>query len=896
MTPTRAPIAHDPEAGARAIAACAPPADWAEVVAGAGGSSPHLAALLAREADWMSDVWAADPAAVLDDLVEAAAAEGDPKTLLRVAKRRAALLVALADLGGVWDTMTVCDALTRFADAAVARCLSFALARQKGLPAEPGLAAFAMGKMGAGELNYSSDVDLVLLCDQDRYGPGRYAEARAAMIRAARLACGLLSDITPDGYVFRTDLRLRPDPASTPIVQSMEAAERYYEAVGRTWERAAWIKARSCAGDDRAAARFLGALRPFVWRRHLDFAAVQDAHDMRLAIRDAKGMRGAWDVPGHDLKLGQGGIREIEFFAQTRQLIAGGRDPALRARDTLGALDALRAAGWVEPDAATTLTRVYRRLRDVEHRLQMVRDEQTHRMPDRPDEIARVAHLSGEADPDAFAAALRADLRAVEAITDPFFRPDEPPATAVPSDDQRAAVARWPTYPALRTARARATFERLRPGLLARLGASARPDEALAAFDGFLRGLPAGAQLFALFEANPRLVDLVVDICATAPDLARHLASNAAVLDAVLDGSFFAPLGDATPPPLADGYERAIDDLRRWHREEHFRIGVHLLRRLADPDEVARAYAGLAATTVRAALAIAEDETARRYGRVRGMRTCVLAMGSLGAGRLTPRSDLDLVVIHDGGEGPSSGRRALAAPHWAARLTQALVTTLSARTGAGRLYEVDMRLRPSGRQGPVAVALPAWRAYQASDSWLWEHLALTRARAVAGDGATCEAVEAARRGVIAGGRFDAAAVRRGCVETIDRLRAARPGGAGIAVRSGPGRLQEVELMAQAHALSGRRGARDVTGQLDGPGVLDETDRQALAEVHAVLSTVSTCVRLLTASDPPALDGGGSAFLAEATGHPDLAAVARACDAAAARAADVIARARGGGLD
>jgi glutamate-ammonia-ligase adenylyltransferase len=252
-----------------------------------------------------------------------------------------------------------------------------------------------MGKMGAGELNYSSDIDLICLFDQDRYGAD-WQEARAAFIRVTRKMTALLSDTMAGGYVFRTDLRLRPDASVTPVCLSMAAAYGYYEAEGRTWERAAYIKARPCGGDLEAGNRFLKSLTPFVWRKHLDFAAIQDAHDMRLRIREHRGLNGRLTVEGHNMKLGQGGIREIEFFTQTRQLIAGGRDPSLRDRTTLGGLQALAAKDWVPQAVADELTGLYLSHREVEHRLQMVRDEQTHTMPTTPQGVARIAAFCGQ--------------------------------------------------------------------------------------------------------------------------------------------------------------------------------------------------------------------------------------------------------------------------------------------------------------------------------------------------------------------------------------------------------------------------------------------------------------------------------------------------------------------
>ena len=875
MTPARAPIPYDPAAGDRAVTACAPPPDWAEVVRGAAGCAPFLAGLFARERDWLGGVWGADPAAALDGvLAEVARVEGDPSTPLRVAKRRVAALVALADLGGVWTTMEATAALTRFADAALGAALDWGLAR-RGL-ADAGLAAFAMGKMGAGELNYSSDVDLILLMDAARHGDG-FGAARAEAIRAARLAVAAMQDVTPEGYVFRVDLRLRPDPSSTPIVIATEAAERYYEGLGRAWERAAWIKARPCAGDPVVGAAVLSAMRPFVWRRHLDFAAVEDAHAMRLGIRAHREMRADWDVPGHDLKLGQGGIREIEFFAQTRQLIAGGRDPSLRARGTLAALDALAAAGWVPEADRAVLSGAYGHLRDAEHRLQMVGDARTHRVPRDAEGIARAAGLAGQA-PDAFVAGLRETLGAVERIVDPFFAPA--PARAAPAEPPgaEAAAARWRAAPALRSERARNLFDRVRPALMAGLAGAARPDEALLAFEGFLTGLPAGVQLFALFEANPALIELIVDVCATSPDLGRALAGRSDVLDAVLDGSFLAPLDGFAPPPPGDGFEATLDGLRRWNGEARFRIDVHLLRGLAAPEEAGAAYARLAEATLGAAWAAAETETARRYGRVTGLRLAGLAMGSLGAGRMTTRSDLDLVVIHDGGAGVSDGRRALGPGQWAARFAQVLITALTAPTAAGRLYEVDMRLRPSGRQGPVAVPLSGWQAYQAERAWAWEHLALTRARAVAGDGGLRDAAEAARHTVLASGRFAPAEVVGETAAMLARL----PRGAGLAVT--PAR-RRIALAAQAHALMAGAAARDVPGQLAVPGWLSEAEREALAGADARLADVETAMRLLGPEGTAAPDGaGGAALLARVAGADDPVA---ACDVAIGRAEDAI---------
>ena len=326
---------------------------------------------------------------------------------LRRAKRRVALLTGLADLGGAWSLEEVTGHLTAFADLACDLALRAALGaeiRRGKLPGMDeadlatgaGMVIFAMGKMGAFELNYSSDIDLICLFDETRYDRDDFHEARSSLVRATRKMSVMLNDRTAEGYVFRTDLRLRPDPAVTPVCMAMAAAETYYESLGRTWERAAWIKARPAAGDLDAGARFQDTLRPFVWRKHLDFAAIEDAHNMRLAIRAHKGLGGALCLEGHDIKLGRGGIREIEFFTQTRQLIAGGRDPDLRVRGTVEGLALLAEKGWVpDDDAAETLTDNYRFHRTLEHRVQMLRDTQTHLLPGSEAEFDRLAAFMG---------------------------------------------------------------------------------------------------------------------------------------------------------------------------------------------------------------------------------------------------------------------------------------------------------------------------------------------------------------------------------------------------------------------------------------------------------------------------------------------------------------------
>ena len=320
----------------------------------------------------------------------------------------------------------------------------------------------------------------------------------------------LLSEVTATGYVFRVDLRLRPDPSVTPVCIASDPAEHYYESVGRTWERAAYIKARPCAGAIAAGEAFLARLRPFIWRRHLDFAAIEDAQDIRQRIRAHKGLAGPLRLAGHDLKLGQGGIRDIEFFTQTRQLIVGGRDEGLRQRGTLAALAALADKGWVDRETAATLTDAYVAHRELEHRLQMLEDAQTQRLPESPAEMARLADFCGKPLAE-MEAEITARLETVAALTEPFFVPEAGPADAPPPEavfaDPAAAeatMAAWRRFPALRSERARGIFRRLEPELVRRIAGAASPDAALASLDAFLARLPAGVQIFSLMQANPR--------------------------------------------------------------------------------------------------------------------------------------------------------------------------------------------------------------------------------------------------------------------------------------------------------------------------------------------------------------------------------------------------------
>ena len=920
---TRTPRVFEPERGAEIQAEFSDqPPEIKELLMGAGGSSPYLHGLLLREADWLRVALHQDPDNVLDTTTSELRACGLPqlKKALRQCKRKVALYTGLADLGGVWNLQQVTTALTDFADLSVEVALKALVGQQIDRGKLPGLGAndmedaggyiaLAMGKMGAHELNYSSDIDLICLFDETRFEPDDYAEARAGFVRATRNMTAMLSDLTEDGYVFRTDLRLRPDPSVTPVCLAAEAAERYYESLGRTWERAAFIKARACAGDLVAGQAFLDRLSPFVWRRHLDFAAIDDAHNMRLRIREHKGLLQKITLEGHNMKLGSGGIREIEFFTQTRQIIAGGRDADLRLRETLPALAALARKGWVPEDVAQDLSAAYVAHRDVEHRLQMVADAQTHSLPQTPAGFARLAALMGQ-DADALRRDLTQRLEMVAQITEGFFAPKTPLPEAQKAEFDPAMteiVDRWQNYPALRSARAVEIFDRLRPDLLARMNKAAKPLEALNEFDRFLAGLPAGVQLFSLFEANPQLVDLMVDIAATAPGLARFLGRNSAVLDAVIGGGFFEewPGLDSLGRDIGQllrgqtDYESKLDAARRWQKEWHFRIGVHFLRRLIGGKEARRQYAELAQAIVAALFPVVTEEFARKHGAAPGRGAAVVAMGSMGAGALSAASDLDLILIYDAqGQEASQGRRPLATTAYYARLTQSLVTALQAPTAAGRLYEVDMRLRPSGRQGPVATSLGAFENYQKSEAWTWEHLALTRARAIAGPPEVQQDVMRICADVI-GQKHDVPSVLADVADMRARLASAKPSTSALDVKSGPGRMMDMELFAQTASLLSGAQIADTMLQMQKAQELGWVSAQEVTELvasYALLADVQSVLRLLDtdAQDLNELSAGARDLMLRTAGASDMQALQEAIQAGVEKAATLVEKTIGAG--
>src|SRR3954454_23105812 len=591
---------------------------------GLADGSPYLWDLAAGEPERLLSLLNSNPDVHLAELlakagkaVAATKDEAEAMRLLRRMKAEAALLIALADIGGVWPGMQVTHAVTELADTAVRAAVRFMLreaaARGRLKPADPakpeegsGHIVLAMGKMGAFELNYSSDIDLIVLYDPAAPALADKDDATAFHVRITRGLVKLLQERTADGYVFRVDLRLRPDPASTPIAVSTETALNYYGSVGQNWERAALIKARACAGDIKAGESILAQLAPFIWRKYLDYAAVADIEALKRQIHAYRGHEDI-AVEGHNIKLGRGGIREIEFFVQTQQLVAGGRHPELRGRETLPMLGALAEGGWIGADAHSDLEAAYQFLRTIEHRLQMVADDQTHTLPSEREGIERFARFAGFKDRNAFAQKLVEHLRKVQRqyiklFEDNSARADQL-ALSFPKDaDDRetlnrlgamgyrkplevsATVRDWlyGSYKALRGEFARSQFTDLVPILLERLARSENPEGGIAAFDTFIRGLQRGSRLISMLKQNPDLVTLVALTIGTAPRLADILARHPEAMDALLEPTFFGALPDevtleAELARLAGqerSYEDYLDRLRMFAHEQMFLIGA----------------------------------------------------------------------------------------------------------------------------------------------------------------------------------------------------------------------------------------------------------------------------------------------------------------------------------
>lgn len=918
----------DPELAAF-VAASASDASLAPLLEGIFAGSPFLSECLLAEPDILRGFAQVGPEPVAQRLQEATATAGtgDRARLmaeLRRLRRRHALVVGLADLAGRWDLDHVTRALTAFADAAIGRAVEHLIAEAigrgelaSGEQADParssGLVVLGMGKLGAFELNYSSDIDLIVLFDEQRI-PYRGAEAPMAFaVRAARALGHILEHRTREGYVFRTDLRLRPHLPGHPLAISTDAAELYYERHGQNWERAAFIKARPVGGDLEAGQSFLDRLRPYVWRRHLDYAAIRDIHSIKRQINAHRGF-GQIRLLGHDLKVGRGGIREIEFFVQVQQLILGGREPGLRATGTRDALAALASGRWVEAAAAQELDAAYRLLRALEHRLQMVADKQTQTLPALEDELAGFAAFAGVTSAVELAGRVLEALSTVERHYAALFErepelglggnlvftgtTDDPATIATLAElgfsDPTAVAARIRGWHhghirATRSTRARELLTELLPTILDALRRQPRLDDAFRLFDDFLAGLPAGVQIFSLFRANPRLMGLLIDLVGAAPKLATHLARNVALFEAMLQPDFFdvlpeqATLDAELAARLGDAQdlEAVLDTVRRWAQGRQFQAGLHVLLGVCDFRAAAVGLTSIAEICLAVLLPEARRWLEAQHGPIAGGRFVILGLGKLGARELTIGSDLDLVLVYDAPEETASrGVRPLPPTTWFARLGQRLMSAVTARTAEGRLFEIDTRLRPSGQFGPVACSLASFEDYHERTAEIWEHQALCRARVVAGDADLAAEVETIVRRTIARPRDQAAlasAVRAMRERMFKEHGSADPWN----LKHTRGGLVDLEFGAQllrlAHAS--RHAALHVTSTAGlyraaaQVGLIEELTAQALIDALDLQLALQAVLRLAatTAFEPAAAPPGQALALirAAARAAPDL---------------------------
>ncbi|MBT06505.1 MAG: bifunctional [glutamate--ammonia ligase]-adenylyl-L-tyrosine phosphorylase/[glutamate--ammonia-ligase] adenylyltransferase [Rhodospirillaceae bacterium] len=707
---------------------------------------------------------------------------------LRILRRKQSLLVGIAELIGMWDTRTAATAQTKFAEVVLEVCTKSLLtlaSAEEGLPLGDksdiaqgsGLIILGLGKLGGGELNFSSDIDLIVLYDPNGGKSGSNERLSAIFSRLTQRLVELLETRTSEGYVFRTDLRLRPDPLSMPLAVSTDAAEVYYESVGQNWERAAFIKARPVAGDVVAGESFLRKLEPFIWRKTLDFAALADIHSIKSQIDS--NFSADDSIRGHNLKLGRGGIREIEFFVQSLQLIWGGRMREVRRHSTDDALCALSEEGLITESICEKMTNAYWFLRRAENRLQMVDDRQTHVFPHSESSFNRFSVFMGYENPNDFVALTSEVLNFVSTNYKELFKTqvcmdssagiqgnlvftgiEDDPETLITLEGlgfSRAShlsyvVRKWHRgeLKATRNVRAREILTRIMPSLLLALAQTSDPDTAFIKFDEFLRNLPAGIQLFSLFQASPKLLRVVAEIMGAAPRLSGYLAQRGYLLDALIEEEVSAPVFEKEQllGSLEEKIEFAIDFqdflniTRRWSGDIKFLTSVRQLRGALDCLDAGQILSNVADLLIEATLTAVRREFEKTYGVLRGGELCVLGFGKLGGEILTRGSDLDLVFVYRAdNESLSNGDRRVSPSTYYSRLCQRLITALSAQTGLGQLYEIDIRLRPMGSSGPLVADFLRLEHYYKKEAWVWELMALTKARVVAGPKALTRRIE-----------------------------------------------------------------------------------------------------------------------------------------------------------
>ncbi len=849
---------------------------WADALSRARAHSGFLGRMAARH----------DEAARLlekGDLAEAwnaanRAGDGASGTMQALRRRRGAiaLVTAVADLAGAWDFEQVTGRLSDFADEAVEAALSAAFAERYPDDEPRGFAVIALGKHGSRELNYSSDIDPILVFDPETLPRRPREEPVEAAVRLGKRMTEILSARDGDGYVFRVDLRLRPSPEATPIALPVNAAISYYESMALGWEQAAFIRARACAGDRALGAYFLQSIRPFVWRRSLDFGAIDGILDISRRIRDHYA-DGQIFGPGYDLKRGRGGIREVEFFAQVNQLIHGGRHPELRVGATRTALRVLADADVIPHETARRLDEAYVLFRTIEHRLQMVEDRQTHELPADPAALDTVARLHSVDGGDALLDLLRPHVEWVGSNFDQLApaeserlsqRPDrlkeqliDMGFEATVADAATGRIARWRDGSArsLRSASAREALEDLLPGLFAGLAHAPDPAAALNRLDDMIGRLSSAINFFKLLAARPALVAMLATMLSHAPVLADDLSRRAELLDSLIDASALDPMPDVEPlsrwlaqRETGDDYQMVLDRVRQKIGERRFALGAQIVCGATDPLEVGAGYGRLAEAAVHVLASATAEEFARTHGHVPGGELVIIALGRLGGGVLTHASDLDLVYLFTGDFSvESDGAKPMGATQYFNRLAQRIGNALSVPTASGPLYQVDTRLRPFGAQGLLAASLDSFARYQQENAWTWEHLALTRARPVFGSEGARRATQDIIRAILDAGR-DAGALIRDAVKMRQDIARHKPAAGPLDVKLADGGLVDLEFIVQVTQLLHRSAFDPDLGRavrlLIGDGHLPAD----LAPAHDLMTRYLVVSRLVcpAATEPP----------------------------------------------
>jgi [glutamine synthetase] adenylyltransferase / [glutamine synthetase]-adenylyl-L-tyrosine phosphorylase len=861
-----------------------------EAIERAKANSPFLAGLIERNPDLLSLIEAGDFEGALNNSLSRLA--DDVGTALRQQRQGVALVTAIADLAGVWDLTRVTRILSDFADHALDQAIAAAI--EERVPGAPnrGFAVIALGKHGGRELNYSSDIDPIFLFDPKILPHRERDDVAEAAVRYGRRVIELLSKTDEHGYVFRVDMRLRPSPEVSPIVLPVEAAISYYESSALAWEQAAFIRSRVSSGDRALGDYFLNGIQPFIWRKSLDFGQLKNITAMTAQIRDhyAKGQKLGL---GFDLKRGHGGIRECEFFAQAHQLIHGGRDPALRVPDTREALAALAAAGPITPQEAVTLSAAYEQLRTFEHRLQMHSDRQTHEIPTNRETADAVARLHGLTDADAMLEAIRPITTSVAAIYDRMVDAggSEGPRMAdegLPLEEQLtdlgyadpAAVmqrmVRWRSgnIRAIRSASARDAFEAVLPAIMKALAGSPDPERAIARFDNMIEAMPSAINVFRLLEARPGLLQLVADILSYAPTLADDLGRQSRYLDALIDTSAMDLPGDVTELLAAmqrrigdADYQSTLDIVRDHVGEKRFALGVQLIEGRNDALDIARAYAHLAEAALQTLTASTVAEFEKTHGKIPGGELVILALGRLGGEALTHASDLDLILLFTGDfSAESDGARPLGATQYFNRLASRVIASMTVPTASGALYEVDTRLRPSGADGLLCASVKSFAQYQRDNAWVWEHMALTRARTLYGSQAARREVDAIIAEVLTTPR-DPAKLRADVADMRREMAAHKPAKGALDVKLLPGGLVDMEFIVHTLQLEKREALFPQLGKaiktLTAAGHLPAE----FAEADALMSRLLVMVRLI-APDCDTPPEAAQRLIAKSLGYSD----------------------------